>query len=95
MCNVLRYDQVGVRSQHRAWRNYEIESVAEFPPAQIHRVRPAIVELDVLVAAVAADRRIHDFIDDDLADANVAVRQPGRSGGQTIKLLRPVGVTPG
>src|SRR5437667_12776354 len=95
MTAVLRYDQVGVRSQHHAWRNCEIKSVTEFPPAQIHRVRPAIVKLDVLVAAVAGNRRVHDFVDDDVADANGAVRQAGRSRGQTIELLRAVRVTPG
>ena len=93
MRHVLRDHQIGIRRKQPVARKRKINSVAEFPAAQIHRLGPLIVQFDVFVAAVAGNRSVHDFVEHHVADANVAVRQAGRSGGQAVELIRAVRVT--
>ena len=44
-----------------------------------------VVKFDVLVVVVAGDRIIHQFVNDDVADQNLAVARTGRSGRHRIK----------
>ena len=92
---VLRNDQIAISREHRVRREREINAVAEFPATEAHRSRSLVVKLDVFIIAVPGDRRIHDFVEDDVADASGAVRQAGRARFQSVELVRAVGIPSG
>ena len=70
--------------------NVKVTPDGELPAGQIDRVRSLVVKLDVLVVVVAADRVIHQFVDDNVADDNRAVVRARRVGGEGVKIIRPI-----
>src|SRR5439155_15791541 len=95
MGGILGHDQVSVGPQHGVGREGKINAVAKFPAAQVHRGGSRVIKLDVFVVVVAGNRRIHDFVDDHLADPDVAVGRAGGAGLQPVEFVRAVGIAAG
>ena len=65
---VLAHHHVAVGANDRVGRKGEGDASHELPAGQIDRIGPLVVEFDVLIVVVAADRVIHQFVDDDITD---------------------------
>ena len=66
---IARHDQITVRCE-RDIRKGERDARRELPAGQVHGVCAFVVEFNVLVVVVAADRLVHQFIDDNVTDQN-------------------------
>ena len=91
---VLRDDKVTARGNGRAGRDGVGDSIGEGPPAHVNGPGGAVVQLNILIVAVAADGIVHELVDDHIRDAQGSIVPARCAGLQPVKTRRAVRETP-
>ena len=92
---IARHHEILEGVQHGVRREGEGNGAGQPPAGEVEVAGAAVIQLDELVVFVAGDGRIHQLVDDDLRAGGCGVGQAGRTGGQPVPFIRPVGPAAG
>lgn len=68
--DILAHHHIAVGADDRVGWKRERDTGCELPAGQIDTIGPLIIEFNVLIIVVTADRVVHQFVDDDVANQN-------------------------